>query len=506
MSNYIELSNIVKIYPPNTVALNDVTVVINRGEILSIIGENGAGKSTLMKVLYGLEESNSGEISIEGNKVNIKSPNDAINYKIGMVHQEFMLIPEFTVMENILLGVEPTKKGFIEFEEAEKHIKVVQSMVHQELSLNSKIKDLSIAAQQKVEIMKQLYRDVDVLILDEPTAVLTPQESQELFKLLRELKESGKSIVFISHKLGEVLEISDRITIMRKGEHIWTKPNVGLSREDLANAMVGREVLFTLNKEMKPKGNLVLSVERLSSKSKSKSALKDVSFEIYENQIVGIAGVEGNGQFELVQAITSHEKIDGKIHVNGIDISDMNVHEKRYHFAYVPQDRKSLGSSQDDSLYENIMMTHHYMNDQFIKKFNFLNFNKIKEFASSVLSKYQVSTDNIDLSMSSLSGGNQQKILLGRELELNRNFLIVDQPVRGLDVGSIEYVHNSILEKRSNHTACLLISADLDEIFNLADIIIVMFEGKIIAVKETSETNKLEIGNYMLGVASHEKE
>lgn len=500
MSSFIELKNITKIYPPNNIALNNVTVDIHSGEIHSIIGENGAGKSTLMKVLYGLEHPNEGEIFINSSKVNIQSPKDAVAQGIGMVHQEFMLVQDFTVIENVLLGVEPTKNGLIDFSESKRKVESILKSINQNISVNAKVKDISIAAQQKIEIVKQLYRDVDVLILDEPTAVLTPQESDELFELLLKLKESGKTILFISHKLHEVLSISDRITVMRKGQYIWTKKNIDLTREDLANAMVGRDVLFSLNKNEVEPGNTVLEVSNLTSKVINKSSLKDVSFTVKSGEIVGIAGVEGNGQFELVKAITEETDTTGSVRINNIEVLDKTVHEKRSYFAFVPQDRKTQGSSQTDSLADNVFMTHHYLKPRFTTKFGFIKSNEVNEFASYVLKTYQVNTDDIDVPIGSLSGGNQQKILLGREFELDNDLLIVDQPVRGLDVGSIEYVHNSILSKRDEKKACLLISADLDELFNLSDIILVMYEGRIIAKTKTNETSKEEIGRYMLGV------
>lgn len=500
MSSFIKLRNITKIYPPNNVALNNVTVDIHEGEIHSIIGENGAGKSTLMKVLFGLEHPNEGEIFINGEKVSINSPTDAVEKGIGMVHQEFMLVQDFSIIENILLGVEPTKNGLIDFGESRNKVESILKSVNQNISVDALVKDISIAAQQKIEIVKQLYRDVDVLILDEPTAVLTPQESDELFELLFTLKKSGKTILFISHKLHEVLTISDRITIMRKGEHIWTKDNIDLTREDLANAMVGRDVLFTLNKNEIEPGEVVLEVSNLTSKNISKSSLKDISFTVRSGEIVGIAGVEGNGQFELVKAITEETDSTGSIKVNNVEILDKTIHDKREHFAFVPQDRKTQGSSQTDSLADNVFMTHHYLNPKFTSSLGFINSNLVNEFASYVLETYQVNTNNIRVPIGSLSGGNQQKILLGREFELHKDLLIVDQPVRGLDVGSIEYVHNSILSKRDEMKACLLISADLDELFNLSDIILVMYEGSIIAKKKTDETSKEEIGRYMLGV------
>jgi simple sugar transport system ATP-binding protein len=498
---HIKMNNIIKIFPPNNIAINDVSLTINCGKIHSVIGENGAGKSTLMKVLYGIERPNSGEIIIDDTKANITNPNDAVKYKIGMVHQEFMLIHEFTVLENILLGVEPTKNGLINMNTSRSQVKDILKQINLDIPLDVKVKDISIAAQQKVEIIKQLYRDVNVLILDEPTAVLTPQETIELFKLLKELTKSGKTIIFISHKLDEVLEISDEITIMRKGHLIWTRENVQLTKADLANAMVGRDILFDLKKDVVEKGRVILQISNLDwYKNKNTKILSDINLTIREGEILGIAGVEGNGQYELINVITKDLPFSGEIVVDGVSLKGMSIHNRRKCFSYVPQDRKYTGSSLKSSLSENILMTHHFINTKYKSKFGVIRSKKVKEFASEILEKYQVNTTNISLPIGNLSGGNQQKVILGREFELNHKLLIVDQPVRGLDVGSIEYVHNSILNKRSSANACLLVSADLDELFNLADRIAVMYKGRITVVKQTNETSKEEIGNYMLGV------
>ncbi len=499
-SNCIKMEHITKIFPPNNIALKNVSVKIETGKIHSIIGENGAGKSTLMKVLYGLEKANDGSIVINGENATINSPNDAVKYGIGMVHQEFMLIHDFTIMDNIILGIESTKNGLIDYSETKVKIKELLDQFNFEIDLDMKIRDVSIAGQQKVEIIKQLYRKTDVLILDEPTAVLTPQETQELFKLLNSLKESGKTILFISHKLDEVLEISDNITIMRKGEHIWTKPNVNLTKSDLANAMVGREVLFILDKEVVEPGNDVLSIKNLSYTNElNQKLLKDINLKVREGEIIGIAGVEGNGQYELVKILTENMDYDGSIEINGNDLKNKSVHERRTVFSYVPQDRKSVGSSLVETINDNAFMTHHYINEEFTNKFGLINFQKIKQFSKNILTKYQVNTNDNMQTIGSLSGGNQQKVILGREFELNHNFLIVDQPVRGLDVGSIEYIHNLILNKREEKTGILLISADLDELFNLSDNIAVLYKGEIAAILKTSETTKEEVGEYMLG-------
>lgn len=498
----IQMRNIIKIYPPENIALDDVSIEIKHGEIHSIIGENGAGKSTLMKVLYGLENPNEGVILIGDKKTRIQSPNDAVSNGIGMVHQEFMLIPEYTVLENVVLGVEPKKhRFFLNLDSARKKLNKILIEMNFNISLDDKIADISVAAQQKVEIIKQLYRDANVLILDEPTAVLTPQESEDLFVLLDKIKNDGKTIIFISHKLDEVLKISDRITIMRKGKLIWTKENKNLTKVDLANAMVGRDVLFTTQKSLANPGKKVLELRDVSTGDnlQSNSDLKNVDLSVRKKEIVGIAGVEGNGQYELVNAIIGIVNSKGDILVNDQNINNMSIREKRKLIAYISQDRKTVGSSQNSNIVDNTLMTHHYRNKDLVSSKGILNIRKINKYSSELLRKYQVNTDNIHVSIGSLSGGNQQKVIIGREFELDCDLLIIDQPVRGLDVGSIEYIHKKIIEKRDSGVACLLISADLDELFNLSDRILVMHKGEIVAEKVTTETTKEEIGEYMLG-------
>ena len=378
-----------------------------------------------------------------------------------------------------------------------------------DIPLDAKIKDISIAAQQKVEIVKLLFRDVNTLILDEPTAVLAPQEADELFVLLRRIRSQGKTIIFISHKLNEVLEISDRITVMRQGQHIWTKDNENLTKADLANAMVGRSVMMTVEKKPAKPGEVILKVDNLNMQNVNVSHKKDldqVSFEIHSGEILGVAGVEGNGQYELVQAIMGLARAEGSIFIDKQDISGLSVKERRKLIAYVPQDRKRSGSSQEESILMNAIMTHHYVNDEISNKWGILRGKKCREMANSVIEGYQVSCQGADMNIGSLSGGNQQKVIVGREFELDSRILVVDQPVRGLDVGSIEYIHRRIVEKRDNGEAVFLASADLDELFNLSDRIIVMYNGRIVMEKNTEDTTKEEVGAYMLGAGGEKVE
>lgn len=509
MEPYIQLKGIVKVFPPDKVALNKVSMDIRAGEIHSVIGENGAGKSTLMKVLFGLEKANEGETFIDGKKVDISTPQEAVRLGIGMVHQEFMLIGEYTVIENIVLGDEPTRHGLLDLGASRAKLEKIMREFKFDIPLDAKIRDISIAAQQKVEIVKLLFRDVKTLILDEPTAVLAPQEVDELFTLLGQIRSQGKTIIFISHKLNEVLAISDRITVMRNGQYIWTKDNQGLTKADLANAMVGRSVMLSVEKAPAHPGQVRMEVQHLSMQDQAlahKKHLDDVSFALRGGEILGVAGVEGNGQYELVQAIMGLMRAEGRILVDGTDISHMSVSDRRRRIAYVPQDRKQCGSSQNESILMNSIMTHHYVNPKVSGKWGLLRKKECRALAKNIIEGYQVSCQGPDRNIGSLSGGNQQKVIIGREFELDSGILVVDQPVRGLDVGSIEYIHRRIVEKRDAGDAILLVSADLDELFNLSDRMVVMYNGKIAMEKKIDQITKEEVGAYMLGAGGGQGE
>lgn len=504
MNTIIKMSNISKVFPPDNIALDNVTIKICEGEVHSIIGENGAGKSTIMKILYGIEEKNSGSIHINEILTNINSPEDANKNGIGMVHQELMLIDEFSIIENIVLGQEKIKNNFsIDYTEDRKKIEKIAKQMKLFINLDTIVDNLSIADKQKVEIIKVLYRESNVLILDEPTAVLTPQETDELFVLLNNLKNMGKTIIFISHKLDEVIEISDKITVFRKGKHVWTKPNVDLTKSMLASAMVGRDVLFKSEKEEIDSGKVVLKINQLSDLSDRESVnVRDINFDIRENEILGVAAISGNGQQSLVESIVGLANNSGEVIIRDTDISNYSIHKRREFLSYVSEDRKKISSSQNENLIKNIFMTHHYINKKFTSKFNILRHNEINNFVKNILLDFQVNTNDSETLMQSLSGGNQQKVILGREIELDRPLIIIDEPVRGLDVGSIEYVHKRILEQRKSGKAILLISSDLDEIMNLSDRIIILYKGLLVKELITKNTNKEEIGEYMLGVKS----
>ena len=503
-NEFIRMEGIVKIFPPSNIALDNVSVEIEEGKVHSFIGENGAGKSTLMKVLYGLESPTAGSVFLRGQKVAFHSPKDAVDRGIGMVHQEFMLIPSYSILENVILGFEDTNNlGILDLSKARRKLKVLCERMGFTVSIDEKIGNLSVAIQQKVEIIKQLYREVNVLILDEPTAVLAPQEADELFRTVEKLKHEGKTILFISHKLDEILRISDTVTVMRQGTHVWTRPNINLTKTDLAEAMVGRSVLFTVEKDKVEPGEPVLTVSNVSLASESiaeKQLLEDVSFQVRSKEIVGIAGVEGNGQYELVQVIVGNINADeGMISIEDEDVSKESIRQIRKKIAYIPQDRKTSGSAQSNSIQDNAFMTHHYLNKGLVSKYRLLDRKTINRFTDDIIKKFNVISKGRHDLISSLSGGNQQKVIVGREFELHHPLLVLDQPVRGLDVGSIEYIHKLIIEQRDAGAAVLLVSADLDELFSLSDRILVMHKGKIVAEKNPEETSRTEIGGYMLG-------
>ena len=502
MDAIIEMNGIVKVFPPNVVALDDVSTTFRAGEIHAIVGENGAGKSTLMKVLYGLEHLNAGEIRYRGQPVHFKEPGEAIASGIGMVHQEILLIPEYTVWQNVVLGMEPVGVwGRIDEIRARQQVLDKIQEFQFNLDPDALVEDISVAARQKVEILKLLYRNVSILILDEPTAVLTPQEIPQLFAELRRLRVNGHTIIFISHHLEEVLELSDRITVLRKGKKIDTVQTSDTSKRELAGMMVGREVIFTSLREPKTPGPVVFTLENLTHvHSSGRHQLKDVNLQVCQGEIVGMAGVEGNGQLELVNAIMGLLKpTSGKIMVRGKDITQAPILERRKVISFVPQDRSRMGACVTASIMENTLMTHHRLNPRFTRWNGILlDYREARKFSTEIKDRFSVAMDTIDNPFRSLSGGNQQKVILGRELLLDSPFVLLDQPTRGLDVGSIEYVHRQILSMRDEGRAVLLISADLDELFRLSDRIVVLHRGQIVADLRTEQTSIEEVGIYML--------
>ncbi|HZK40853.1 MAG TPA: ABC transporter ATP-binding protein [Atribacterota bacterium] len=494
------MKNITKRFPL-VVANDKVNFTVYKGEIHALVGENGAGKSTLMSILYGLYQADSGEIFINGEKVNITNPNVAINLKIGMVHQHFMLVPPLTVTENIILGMEPIKNNiFIDMEDATKRVEELSKSMGFKIDSKAKIEDISVGIQQRVEIIKVLYRGADILIMDEPTAVLTPQEVEELFGILNSLKKQGKTIIFITHKLNEVKAISDRITVMRDGKVVGVKNTKDTNQEEIANMMVGRKVLLQVDKKEHKFGKTVLKVNKLNAlNSKKLPALKEVSFEIREGEILGIAGVEGNGQTELVEVITGlRPALSGKIFLYDKEITDYsprNIREQK--IAHIPEDRRQRGIIADYTVSENLILGSHYL-PPFNKGLS-LNISEINSHADKLIEEYDIRPSDSYNLLKSLSGGNQQKVIVARELFGEPRLLVAAQPTRGLDVGSIEFVHSQILKERDKGKAILLISADLDEILSLSDRIAVIYEGEIVDVLDPKKTEEKEIGLLMTG-------
>ncbi|MEZ4867519.1 MAG: ABC transporter ATP-binding protein [Caldilineaceae bacterium] len=502
MPPLISMANIVKIFPPNVLALDDVSVTFQEGEIHAIVGENGAGKSTLMKVLYGQEMATRGAIYVRGQPVTFRNPGEAIAGGIGMVHQEILLVNEYTVWENIVLGAEPVDRwGRLDRARSLTQVQAKIDEFHFNLNPNALVDEISVAARQKVEILKLLYRDVDVLILDEPTAVLTPQEVPQLFAELRRLRANGHTILFISHHLDEVLALSDRITVLRKGRYVDTVAAQSITETELARMMVGREVLFQAERTPHPIGAPVFIVEKLSQvDSSGREALHEVSLQVHAGEIVGIAGVEGNGQFELVNTIIGlSQPTAGAVTVQGEAMLPLPILARRDRIAFVPQDRRRLGAAVTASITENMLMTHHRLNPRFTRWHGLLlDMAEADVFTDEVEADYAVVMSDNQQPFGALSGGNQQKIILGRELALDNPFVLLDQPTRGLDVGSIEYVHKVILGLREEGRAVLLISADLEELFRLADRILVLHRGRIVADLPTTTTNVTEVGSFML--------
>ncbi len=496
------MSNITKVYPPRVVALSDVTVDFRDGEIHAIVGENGAGKSTLMKVLYGQEEATRGTITYNGRPVAFRNPGAAIGAGIGMVHQEILLINEYTVWQNVVLGAEPTNR-WGQIDEAKARALVQAKIAEFGFNVNpdALVDEISVAARQKVEILKLLYRNVDVLILDEPTAVLTPQEIPQLFAELRRLRDNGQTILFISHHLDEVLALSDRITVLRKGHYIATVNAAATTERELAALMVGREVLFQPLRINHAVGKAVLAIQDLHYVDPTGvERLQQINFTVHAGEILGIAGVEGNGQFELVNAIVGLlMPTTGSIQVQGQELTTLPILARRDLVSFVPQDRRRLGGAVTASITENMLMTHHRLDPRFTRwQGRLLNRQAAERFTDEVEKNFNVVMNDNGQPFGSLSGGNQQKIILGRELALDNPFLLLDQPTRGLDVGSIEYVHRVIVEASERGRAVLLISADLEELFRLSDRLLVLYRGRIVADLPTTATSIDEVGRYML--------
>ncbi|WP_226665601.1 ABC transporter ATP-binding protein [Metabacillus litoralis] len=499
MEYVIEMLNIRKEFP-GIVANDNITLQVKKGEIHALLGENGAGKSTLMNVLFGLYQPEKGEIKVKGKKVDITNPNIANDLGIGMVHQHFMLVNTFTVTENIILGNEPKKGSSINLKDAEKQVKEISERYGLSVDPTAKIADISVGMQQRVEILKTLYRGAEILIFDEPTAVLTPQEIKELIQIFKTLINEGKSIILITHKLKEIMEVCDRVTVIRKGEGIGTVNVADTNPNELASLMVGREVSFTTEKTLaKPKQD-VLTIENLNVKdNRQVFKVKSLNLSVRAGEIVGIAGVDGNGQTELIEAITGLRKIDsGLIKLNDKNIENMHprkITEKGV--GHIPQDRHKHGLVLDFPIGENMVLQTYYQ--QPFSKNSVLNYKNIYEKAKQLIKEFDVRTPSTSTLARALSGGNQQKAIIGREVDRNPDLLIAAQPTRGLDVGAIEFIHSRLIEQRDNGKAVLLISFELDEILNVSDRVAVIYEGEIIDIVDPKETSEQELGLLMAG-------
>ena len=502
----LSVRHIVKKFP-NVVANDDVSISIEKGEIFAIVGENGAGKSTLMKIVYGLYMPDSGEIYVNGKKADIKSSRDAINLKIGMVHQEFMLIPRFTVTENIVLGDEPRRNGFIfDYRRAVNEVKELSDRYGLKVDPEDKVENIPVGIQQRVEILKILRRGAEILIFDEPTAVLTPEETEELFKTLRALKADGKTIIFISHKLNEVMEIADRIAVMRRGRLQGIVKKEETNQRELAKMMVGRDVVLEIPEVHAEKGPVVFSVKNLTVKNKrGVVGLKNVSFEVHSGEIVGIAGVEGNGQSELVNAILGFLKpVSGQVHLSGEEIKMITPYNMRTKgMAYITEDRKRRGLVYPFTARENMIMGAHTLYP--FSNRGILNDKEIDDYATKKVMEFDIRPPDIYAKAESFSGGNQQKLILAREMSFKHNFLLASQPTRGLDVGATEFVYKSLIDEKKKGVGILLISMELSEIMGLSDRILVLYNGEIVGETTPKETNDEELGLMMLGLKKKEK-
>ena len=502
MSEYIiEMLNIRKEFP-GIVANDDITLQLRRGEIHALLGENGAGKSTLMSVLFGLYQPEAGVIKKNGEVVKIDNPNDATALNIGMVHQHFKLVDVFTVLENIILGAEDTKMGFLQKKAARKKVRELSEKYKLHVNLDAKIEDISVGMQQRTEILKMLYRDNEILIFDEPTAVLTPQEIDELMEIMRGFAAEGKSILFITHKLNEIMAVADRCSVLRKGKYIGTVDIKDTTKQELSNMMVGRPVQLQVAKEEAKPGEVVLDVKNVTVPSKlhKNNAVKDVSFQVRAGEIVCIAGIDGNGQTELVYGLSGLEKISkGKITLCGQDISKYSIHKRNQAgVSHIPEDRHKHGLVLDDTLENNIVLQR-FQEPQF-QKFGFIKRPAVRQYAEKIIGQYDVRSGQGPVTIArSMSGGNQQKAIIGREIDRDNPLLIAVQPTRGLDVGAIESVHARLVELRDSGKAILLVSLELDEVMNLSDRILVMYEGEIVGELDPKTTTVQELGLYMAG-------
>ena len=501
--NYvIEMRNITKRFG-SLIANDNVTLQLKKGEIHALLGENGAGKSTLMNSLFGIYQPDEGEIYKNGKRVQINNPNDATALGIGMVHQHFKLVEVFSVLDNIILGVEPCKFGFLAKKQARKKVLEVSEKYGLNVDPDALVEDITVGMQQRTEILKMLYRDNEVLIFDEPTAVLTPQEIDDLMQIMKNLANEGKSILFITHKFNEIMSVADRCSVLRKGKYIGTVNVKDSTKEELAEMMVGRGVKFSVEKQDANPTDCILSVKNLcvQNKQTQKKVVNDVSFDVHRGEIVCIAGIDGNGQTELIQAITGLIGLNsGTVILGGTDITNKSIRYRNTHgISHIPEDRHKHGLVLEYSLEQNIVLQRYFERD--FQKSGFINFKNVRSYAEELIDKFDVrSSQGPTSTAGSLSGGNQQKAIIAREMDKAHDLLIAVQPTRGLDVGAIEYIHSQIVKSRDEGKAVLLVSLELDEVINLSDRILVMYEGELVASLDNTEKVEVgELGLYMSG-------
>lgn len=507
MSEYvIEMRHITKIFP-GIVANDDITLQLKKGEIHALLGENGAGKSTLMSVLFGMYQPEQGEILKNGEVVQIHDPNDANRLGIGMVHQHFKLVEIFSVLDNIILGVEDTKGGVLQKVKAREKVLRLSEQYGLKIDPDATIEDISVGMQQRVEILKMLYRDNEILIFDEPTAVLTPQEIDELMLIMRNFAAEGKSILFITHKLAEIMAVADRCTVLRKGKYMGTVEIANTTKEELSRMMVGRDVSFAVEKAEAAPGAVILDVQNVTVPSRihKNNAVKNVSFQVRAGEIVCLAGIEGNGQTEFAYALTGLEKAShGKLALCGMDITKSPIRQRsKLGMSHIPEDRHKHGLVLDYTLEENLVLQRYWQPD--FQKNGFIRFGEVRKYAEGLIEDYDIrSGQGAVTTVRSMSGGNQQKAIVAREIDKDPKLLVAIQPTRGLDVGAIENIHKQLVAQRDAGKAILLISLELDEVMNVSDRILVMYEGEIVADLDPKAVTVQELGLYMAGAKRKE--
>jgi len=502
MDYIVEMAGITKVFT-GIIANDDITLQLKKGEIHALLGENGAGKSTLMSVLFGLYQAEKGVIKKNGEVVHINGPNDARKLGIGMVHQHFKLVHNFTVLENIILGAETVKYGMLKLDDARAQIVELSKRYKLEIDPDALISDITVGMQQRVEILKMLYRENEILIFDEPTAVLTPQEIEELMHIMKNLIAEGKSILFITHKLEEIKAVADRCTVLRKGKCIGTVDVASVSKEELSEMMVGRKVNLFVEKTERQAGDVILKVENLTVKSKDneKALVNNAGFEVRSGEILCIAGIDGNGQQELIHALAGMTESTGRIFLEGKEITHNDIRSRG--MAHIPEDRHKHGLVLDYNLAFNLVLQSYYT--ERFQKYGFLKFDEIYKYADELIEKFDIRSGQGAYSVTrSMSGGNQQKAIIAREISRGSRLLVAVQPTRGLDVGAIEYIHKQLVAERDKGRGVLLVSLELDEVMNVSDRILVIYEGKIVADVKPKEVSYKELGLYMAGAAKQE--